>query len=210
MGTPAPDIFKQQRENNFTGTATLSVLDGEGIFGGEYKYVYYFFKKPPTFISSTNVVTLNLFGIPDKNIKEKVENKTQTLIDKLQDLFNKKTTTPLPFKPPKPTIPTIPTIPIPRKPTIPTPPLLPTLPTLLPTLPTPLTPPPGEGFPDRIPFYKGFGQFFVLDWDFLDESEREIDGNANTVYEVPGLALNSVAPSLLQVVNGIRLIVNQG
>ena len=71
MGTPAPDIFKQQRENNFTGTATLSVLDGEGIFGGEYKYVYYFFKKPPTFISSTNVVTLNLFGIPDKNIKEK-------------------------------------------------------------------------------------------------------------------------------------------
>ena len=197
MGTPAPDIFKQQRENNFTGTATLSVLDGEGIFGGEYKYVYYFFKKPPTFISSTNVVTLNLFGIPDKNIKEKVENKTQTLIDKIQDLFDKKTTKQPTLLSPKPTA-------LPMKPTIPTPP------TLLPTLPPPPTPPPGEGFPDRIPFYKGFGQFFVLDWDFLDESEREIDGNANTVYEVPGLALNSVAPSLLQVVNGIRLIVNQG
>ena len=196
MGTPAPDIFKQQRENNFTGTATLSVLDGEGIFGGEYKYVYYFFKKPPTFISSTNVVTLNLFGIPDKNIKEKVENKTQTLIDKIQDLFDKKTTKQPTLLSPKPTA-------LPMKPTIPTPP------TLLPTLPTPPTPPPGEGFPDRIPFYKGFGQFFVLDWDFLDESEREIDGNANTVYEVPGLALNSVAPSLLQVANGIRLIVNQ-
>lgn len=193
MGTPAPDIFKQQRENNFTGTATLSVLDGEGIFGGEYKYVYYFFKKAPTFISSTNVVTLNLFGIPDKNVKEKVENKTQTLIDKIQDLFDKKTTK-LPTQlPPKPTA-------LPRKPTIPTP-------QTLPTLPPPPTPPPGEGFPDRIPFYKGFGQFFVMDWDFLDESEREIDGNANTVYEVPGL--NSVAPSLLQVVNGIRLIVNQ-
>ena len=196
MGTPAPDIFKQQRENNFTGTATLSVLDGEGIFGGEYKYVYYFFKKPPTFISSTNVVTLNLFGIPDKNIKEKVENKTQTLIDKIQDLFDKKTTKQPTLLSSKPTA-------LPMKPTIPTPP------TLLPTLPTPPTPPPGEGFPDRIPFYKGFGQFFVLDWDFLDESEREIDGNANTVYEVPGLALNSVAPSLLQVANGIRLIVNQ-
>ena len=196
MGTPAPDIFKQQRENNFTGTATLSVLDGEGIFGGEYKYVYYFFKKPPTFISSTNVVTLNLFGIPDKNIKEKVENKTQTLIDTIQDLFDKKTTKLPTLLPPKPTA-------LPRKPTIPTPQTLPTLPPLP-------TPPPGEGFPDRIPFYKGFGQFFVLDWDFLDESEREIDGNANTVYEVPGLALNSVAPSLLQVVNGIRLIVNQG
>ena len=193
MGTPAPDIFKQQRENNFTGTATLSVLDGEGIFGGEYKYVYYFFKKAPTFISSTNVVTLNLFGIPDKNVKEKVENKTQTLIDKIQDLFDKKTTK-LPTQlPPKLTA-------LPRKPTIPTP-------QTLPTLPPPPTPPPGEGFPDRIPFYKGFGQFFVMDWDFLDESEREIDGNANTVYEVPGL--NSVAPSLLQVVNGIRLIVNQ-
>ena len=182
MGTPAPDIFKQQRENNFTGTATLSVLDGEGIFGGEYKFVYYFFKKPPTFISSTNVVTLNLFGIPDKKILEKVENKTQALIDKIQDFFDKKTTK-LPFKPPKPTA--------------------------LPRWPTPSDEDASgrAGLPDTIPFYKGFGQFFVLDWDFLDESEREIDGNANTVYEVPGL--NSVAPSLLQVVNGLRLIVNQ-
>ena len=183
MGTPAPDIFAQKNENNFTGTATLSILDGEGIFGGEYKYVYYFFKKAPTFISSTNVVTLNLFGIPDKKILDKIQDKTQVLIDKIQGLLDKKTT-------PKPSQSTA------------------AKPTKIPLWPRPPDEDAGAvargGFSNK--FIKGFGQFFVLDWEFLDESERQIDTNANTVLEVPGL--NSVAPSLVQVFNGLRLIIN--
>ena len=178
MGTPAPDIFAQKNENNFTGTATLSILDGEGIFGGQYKHVYYFFKKAPTFISSTNVVTLNLFGIPDKKIKDVLQDK----LDKLITILGKKTT------------------PKPGKPIIPKPPK-----------PFDNVRPEEDagvgargGFLNK--FKKGFGQFFVLDWEFLDESERQIDANANTVLEVPGI--NSVAPSLVQVVNGLRLLVN--
>ena len=183
MGTPAPDILQQFNENNFTGTATLSILDGEGIFGGEYKHVYYFFKKAPTFISSTNIVTLNLFGIPDKKILDKIEDKTQNLLDKIQAILAKKTTP----KPGKPT----------------------GKPTKIPLLPRQLDEHSGAevrgGFLNK--FIKGFGQFFVLDWDFLDESERQIDANSNTVLEVPGLS--SVAPSLVQIANSLRLIINQ-
>ena len=175
MGTPAPDILQQVGENNFTGTATLSVLDGEGIFGGEYKYVYYFSKKAPTFISSTNVVTLNLFGILDKSI-----------LDTLTAILDKKTTP----KPGKPNV----------KP--PKEPLFGRGRTVRPEEDAAAAA--RGGLINK--FKKGFGQYFVLEWDFLDESERQIDTNSNTVLEVPGL--NSVAPSLVQVVNGLRLIIN--
>ena len=193
MGTPAPDILQQMNENNFTGTATLSVLDGEGIFGGKYKQVYYFYKKPETFISSTNVVTLNLFGIPDKKN-----------LDKFLAIINKKTT-PKPGKPGKP------------KPTKPTKPPKPTKPFGFNR---------DNEFEIRTrydesavargkllsKFKKGFGQFFLLEWEFLDE--RQIRDNTNTVID-PNVstALDSVVPvvvpSLVQIVNGLRLVINR-
>ena len=64
MGKPVGNINNIiDNTMNYSTTATLSVIDGVGIFGGRYRKVYYFEKNPETYISSTNTVTLNLFGV---------------------------------------------------------------------------------------------------------------------------------------------------
>ena len=64
MGQPVGNIDNiTEGTMNYSTTATLSVIDGVGIFGGRYRKVYYFEKNPETYISSTNTVTLNLFGV---------------------------------------------------------------------------------------------------------------------------------------------------
>ena len=64
MGQPVGNIDTIiEGTMNYSTTATLSVIDGVGIFGGRYRKVYYFEKNPETYISSTNTVTLNLFGV---------------------------------------------------------------------------------------------------------------------------------------------------